>query len=58
LSGNLAAVYGRGSWVSGAGSASARSTAVRLINVWRKEADGRWLIAQELLHPDPQPTKP
>jgi ketosteroid isomerase-like protein len=25
---------------------------VRVIIVWRKEADGQWRIAQELLNPD------
>jgi uncharacterized protein (TIGR02246 family) len=51
--GKLAAVYGRGTWVNGAGSATATTTNVRLIIVWRKEEDGRWRIAQELLHPEP-----
>jgi ketosteroid isomerase-like protein len=51
--GKLAAVYGRGTWVNGAGSATATMTNVRLIIVWRKEEDGRWRIAQELLHPEP-----
>lgn len=53
LSGNVAAVYGRGSWVSGAGSASPSTTNVRLIIVWRKGGDGRWRVAQELLHAEP-----
>jgi ketosteroid isomerase-like protein len=26
---------------------------VRLIIVWRKEADGQWRVAQELLNADP-----
>ena len=47
-SGNLATVYGHASWVS-AGSAAK----MRLIIVWRKEADGQWRIAQELLNADP-----
>ena len=53
--GNVAAVYGRGTWVNGAGTPTASTTNVRLIIVWRKEADGRWRIAQELLHPEPAP---
>jgi ketosteroid isomerase-like protein len=55
-SGSVAAVYGRGSWVAGAGSASPTTGNVRVIIVWRKEDDGRWRVAQELLHPEP-PTK-
>jgi ketosteroid isomerase-like protein len=52
-SGTVAAVYGRGSWVSGAGTPSPSTTSVRLIIVWRKESDGRWRVAQELLHAEP-----
>jgi uncharacterized protein (TIGR02246 family) len=52
-SGKLAAVYGRGTWVNGAGTPTETASNVRLIIVWRKEADGRWRIAQELLHPEP-----
>ena len=52
-SGTLAAVYGRGSWVNGAGTSTQSTTNVRLLIVWRKGDDGRWRIAQELLHPDP-----
>lgn len=52
-SGRLAAVYGRGSWVSGAGTPAASTTKVRLIIVWRKGDDGRWRVAQELLHAEP-----
>ena len=55
-SGSLAAVYGQGSWVNGAGTATESTTKVRLIIVWRKGNDGRWRIAQELLHA--QPTAP
>lgn len=54
-SGNVAAVYGRATWVSGAGTATATTTQVRLIIVWRKESDGRWRVAQELLHAEPPP---
>ena len=51
--GSVAAVYGRGSWVSGAGTATQSTTEVRLIIVWRKGSDGRWRVAQELLHAQP-----
>ena len=53
MSATVAAVYARGSWISGAGSASPSSTKVRVIIVWRKGSDGRWRVAQELLHPEP-----
>jgi uncharacterized protein (TIGR02246 family) len=53
VSSTVAAVYARGSWVSGAGSSSPSSTNVRLIIVWRKGHDGRWRVAQELLHAEP-----
>ncbi len=52
-SGNVAAVYGRVSWVSGAQTSAATATNVRLIIVWRKEQDGQWRVAQELLHAEP-----
>jgi ketosteroid isomerase-like protein len=52
-SGNVAAVYGHASWVSGAQTSSATITTVRLVIVWRKEPDGVWRVAQELLDPEP-----
>ena len=52
-SGNVAAVYGQASWVSGAHTSSATITTVRLLIVWRKEPDGVWRVAQELLDPEP-----
>ena len=51
--GPVAAVYGRGTWVSGAGTPTQSTSTVRLIIVWRKGNDGRWKVAQELLHPEP-----
>jgi uncharacterized protein (TIGR02246 family) len=53
-SGNIAAVYGRASWVSGAGTSAPTTTNVRFIIVWRKQPDGQWRVAQELLHTDPE----
>ena len=53
-SGDIAAVYGRASWVSGAGISAPTTTNVRLIIVWRKQPDGQWRVAQELLHADPE----
>jgi ketosteroid isomerase-like protein len=54
-SGDVAAVYARGSWVSGTQAGSSATTNVRAIIVWRKEADGQWRVAQELLHAEPAP---
>ncbi len=52
-SGSSASVYGQASWVNAAGTANESTTKVRLIIVWRKGSDGRWRVAQELLHPQP-----
>jgi len=52
-SGSVAAVYGRASWVAGANSVNPMTLNVRTIIAWRKEADGRWRVAQQLHHPDP-----
>jgi uncharacterized protein (TIGR02246 family) len=52
-SGNVASVYAQGSWVNGAQTGAPTTTKVRAIIVWRKEPDGRWRVAQELLHAEP-----
>ncbi len=52
-SGELAAVYFSGSWVNGRPPEAGSVSKVRGILVWRKEADGQWRVAQELLHADP-----
>jgi len=52
-SGNLAVVVGHASWVSGRSSGAGPVTNVRFIMVWRKEADGQWRVALELLNADP-----
>jgi ketosteroid isomerase-like protein len=52
-SGTVAAVLVHGSWVSGAKSETPKTTSARNIIVWRKEADGKWRVALELLHSDP-----
>lgn len=52
-SANLATVYGHASWVSGKPPDAGHVTKVRLIIVWRKEADGQWRVAQELLNAEP-----
>ena len=52
-SGSIASVYARGSWVNGAHTSAPTTTNIRVIIVWRKEHDGRWRVAQELLHAEP-----
>ena len=52
LSGDLAAVYSRGSWVLGDGTPDRAVVRVRGLIVWRRDA-GRWRVAQEVLQPDP-----
>jgi uncharacterized protein (TIGR02246 family) len=52
-SAGLAAVYAQASWISGQPSEGGSISKVRAIMVWRKEADGQWRVAQELLHADP-----
>jgi len=53
ISEKLAAVYARGSWVSSAQAGAPTTTRIRVLIVWRKEPDGRWRVAQELLHGEP-----
>jgi ketosteroid isomerase-like protein len=53
MGGRLAAVYMRGSWITGEGTSQRAASFVRGILVWRKEQDGHWRVAQELLHQDP-----
>ena len=48
----LAFVYGTGSWVNGRPPEAGTTTRVRLVMIWRKEADGRWRIAQEVFVPE------
>ena len=48
---NLAYVYGGASWVNGRPPDAGTTTNVRLVMVWRKEADGQWRIAQEVFVP-------
>jgi len=47
--GDLAAVWMRGSWVSGPEGSEPASVVVRGLLVWRKEADGIWRVAMEHL---------
>lgn len=52
-SANLATVYGHASWVSGKPPNAGSVSRMRLIIVWRKESDGKWRVAQELLNAEP-----
>jgi ketosteroid isomerase-like protein len=45
-SGSLAAVHGRATWVGGAGTPPATTANVRRNIFRRKDAEGRWCIAQ------------
>jgi len=48
---NLAYAYVRASWI---GAEPSQISRVRSLLVLRKEADGKWRVAQELLHEDPE----
>lgn len=52
-SGNVATVYMHASWISGRPPEAGPVTRFRGIIVWRKEADGQWRVAQELLNAHP-----
>jgi uncharacterized protein (TIGR02246 family) len=49
---DFAATSGRASWVSGPKGSDSPEQRRRLLMVWRKEPDGRWRIARELLTED------
>ncbi len=51
-SGDFAATQGRASWVSGPKGSDAPQVRMRFLMVWRRDADGRWSIARELLTED------
>jgi ketosteroid isomerase-like protein len=50
--GDFAATQGRGSWVSGPRGSDGPRVRRRFLMVWRRDADGRWRIARELLNED------
>lgn len=50
---NLAYTYGTANWVSGRPPTTGATTHVRFVIVWRREEDGRWRVAQEMLDADP-----
>ena len=50
--GDVAATPGTASWVNGPKGSEGSMTRVRLLIVWRRECDGRWRIARDLLNAD------
>ncbi len=50
--GDFAATQGRANWVSGPKGSDAARVRRRFLMVWRRDADGRWRIARELLNED------
>lgn len=50
--GDLAATLGNANWVNGQKDSGGTVSRVRFIIVWRREGDGRWRIARELLNAD------
>jgi uncharacterized protein (TIGR02246 family) len=50
--GDLAVALGNASWVNGARGSGGTTSRVRFLIVWRREPDGRWRIARELLNAD------
>jgi ketosteroid isomerase-like protein len=50
--GDFAATLGRATWVSGPKGSDAPRVRRRFLMVWRREPDGRWRIARELLNED------
>ena len=56
-SGNMACTYGEGAGVNGRPPNAGGTTNVRLMILWRKEADGQWRVAVELLNQAPAAEK-
>ncbi len=52
--GNMAYTYGAATWVNGRPPNAGATTHVRMVIVWRKEADGEWRVTQELLNAAPE----
>lgn len=50
--GDFAATTGRATWVSGPKSSGGPTVRRRFLMVWRREPDGQWRIARELLNDD------
>jgi len=50
--GDFAATFGRATWASGTKDSDAPVVRRRFVMVWRRDADGQWRIARELLNED------
>jgi uncharacterized protein (TIGR02246 family) len=50
--GDLAATFGRATWVSGPKGSDAPTVRRRFLMVWRRDLDGAWRIAREMLNED------
>jgi len=50
--GDFAATYGRGIWLSGPKGSDAPTVRRRFLMVWRRDPDGAWRIAREMLNED------
>jgi len=50
--GDLAATVGRATWVSGQKGSDAPAVQRRFLMVWRRDLDGLWRIAREMLNED------
>ena len=50
--GDFAATLGRATWASGPKGSHAPIVRRRFLMVWRREPDGRWRIAREMLNED------
>ena len=50
--GDLAATYGHVTWVSGPKGSDAPTVQRRFLMVWRRDLDGAWRIAREMLNED------
>ena len=55
-SGALAYAFARGQWLSGK-PGTEQVVRVRTLLALRRESDGHWRVAQELMHEDPEPAK-
>jgi len=50
--GDFAATTGRATWISGKKDSGAPTVRRRFLMVWRRDPDGQWRIARELLNED------
>ena len=50
---DFAASFGRATWVNGTRDSGGPTIRRRFLMAWRKEPDGRWRIAREMLNEDP-----